>query len=215
MIIKANKNFSGILDLSSLERLQEDNPLERLPFHLTIKPGQLIEVDDKWYNLKNIQSSLKIGYIKIIGYNEQMTFPQEITTIESYTNTLSLTKVEIWNRSNYPQDAFAKYNENFDQLDTVINSVSQSNSAAWGAIYGDINDQSDLQIELNEKANVSGQVFSGNVSAQNITIENSLTFNNMSTGDSNVTILTGTNTFAKVTINGETYAMLLYKIQPI
>jgi hypothetical protein len=68
MRIKANNNFAGALDLSSMERLSEENPIERLPFRLSIRPGQIITVDDKWYTLQNIQSSLRLGYIQILDY---------------------------------------------------------------------------------------------------------------------------------------------------
>ncbi len=65
MIIKALNTFGGILDLSALERLQESNPIEHYPFRLYIKPGESIEVDDKFYTLTRIQSALNAGYIEI------------------------------------------------------------------------------------------------------------------------------------------------------
>jgi hypothetical protein len=65
MIIKALNTFSGVLDLSALERLQESNPCEKYPFHLHIKPGDIVEADDKFYTLTSIQNALRIGYIQI------------------------------------------------------------------------------------------------------------------------------------------------------
>jgi hypothetical protein len=65
MIIKALHTFSGTLDLSALERLQESNPLEAYPFRLYIKPGESIYADDKFYALTSIQNAIKLGYIEI------------------------------------------------------------------------------------------------------------------------------------------------------
>ena len=204
MIIKALHNFPGGLDLSSQEILQDSQAsIEQLQFRLTIFPGQSIEAEDKWYPLKNIQSALNLGYIQILNYNSETIYDYEITTPESLTNNYSLTKVEIINRSDYPQDAFNKYNQNFniidnlfangssvqtfvDLTDTPASYVGQNDkivsvksdgtglefsnsvSSAWGAITGTLSDQTDLQNELNTKANISGQIFTGNVSATNL-----------------------------------------------
>ena len=65
MIIKALNTFGGILDLSAMERLQESNPYEKYPFRLYIRPGESVEVDDKFYNLTRIQQALSLGYIEI------------------------------------------------------------------------------------------------------------------------------------------------------
>jgi len=65
MIIKALNTFGGILDLSALERLQESDPLEKQPFRHYIRPGETIEVDDKFYTLTSIQNALRLGYIEI------------------------------------------------------------------------------------------------------------------------------------------------------
>ena len=65
VIIKALNTFSGILDLSALERLQESNPCEKYPFRLYIRPGQVVEADDKFYSLTSIQNALRLGYIQI------------------------------------------------------------------------------------------------------------------------------------------------------
>lgn len=74
MIIKALNTFSSILDLSALERLQESNPYEKYPFHLYIRPGEVIEVDDKYYTLTSIQNALRLGYIQIGNLPEFNTF---------------------------------------------------------------------------------------------------------------------------------------------
>jgi hypothetical protein len=135
MIIHANNNFKGALDLSALERLAESNVLEKCPFRLSIKPGQNITVDDKWYTLRNIQSALKIGYISISNYQEQTTFPQEVPVVETYTANYHLTKVAIWNRSDYPQDAFIKYNADMDRIDALLaNATGGSGTGGTGPI---------------------------------------------------------------------------------
>lgn len=67
MIITAHHTFSGFLDLSAMERLQETgNPVEKLPFHLTVRPGDVVEVDDIYCGLINIQNSISAGFIDIV-----------------------------------------------------------------------------------------------------------------------------------------------------
>jgi len=58
MIITATNKIPGRVDLGSLQRLHEDNPVEREPFSASIGPKERIEVDDKYYTLINIQNSL-------------------------------------------------------------------------------------------------------------------------------------------------------------
>jgi len=65
VIIKALNTFAGILDLSALERLQEPDPFEKQIFRHYIRPGETIEVDDKFYTLTSIQNALRLGYIEI------------------------------------------------------------------------------------------------------------------------------------------------------
>ena len=122
MKIKANNNFGGSLDLSSKEDYYNKNPLEKLPFRLTIKANQTVIIDDKWYTLNSIQSALKAGYIQILDFKEQHVFTQEIKIPESYTTYYDFTLVEILNRADYPQDAFEKINQNFIDIDTLIHS---------------------------------------------------------------------------------------------
>jgi len=66
MIITVLNTFTGKLDLSSNERLQDQSgELESLPFQLVVVPGQIITVDDKFYNLRSIQSAIALGYITV------------------------------------------------------------------------------------------------------------------------------------------------------
>ena len=65
MIITATSALKGILDLSSGERLQETNPVEKIPFRLYLKPGQTVNVEDHFYTLRNVQSALAAGLINI------------------------------------------------------------------------------------------------------------------------------------------------------
>lgn len=69
MIINALNTFSGILDLSALERLQESNPCEKYPFRVSIRAGESIVADDKFYTLTSIQNAIALGYIQIIVVN--------------------------------------------------------------------------------------------------------------------------------------------------
>jgi hypothetical protein len=72
MIIKALNTFTSVLDLSAMERLQERNPCEMYPFRLFMRPGDVVEADDKFYNLLRIQDALRLGYIEIgnLGNNQ-------------------------------------------------------------------------------------------------------------------------------------------------
>jgi len=67
MIVRALYTFAGVLDLSAMERLQEGNPCEAYPFRLYIRPGEVVEADDKFYTLRRIQDALRLGYIEISG----------------------------------------------------------------------------------------------------------------------------------------------------
>ena len=80
MKITATNNFVGLLDLSSLARLHEQNPVEGLTFHLQIKPNQIIYgIDNKWYTLWNIQQALIKHYITIDDYPYPVTKFTELT----------------------------------------------------------------------------------------------------------------------------------------
>ena len=65
MIIRAQNNFIGKIDLSANPRLQEKSEIENLPFNLSMSPGQIVVADDKFYRLRSIQSALASGYITI------------------------------------------------------------------------------------------------------------------------------------------------------
>jgi len=65
MIITALNTFTGRLDLSSNQRLQDLNEVEGLPFQLTLVPGQVETVDDKFYTLRSIQSAIASGFITV------------------------------------------------------------------------------------------------------------------------------------------------------
>lgn len=73
MIIKALNTFTGILDLSALERLQESNPFEKYPFRLYMRPGDVVEADDEFYTLTSIQNALGLGYIQIGDLSESLS----------------------------------------------------------------------------------------------------------------------------------------------
>jgi hypothetical protein len=71
--------------------------------------------------------------------------------------------------------------------------VSGGGSATWGGITGTLSAQTDLQTALNAKANVAGQVFTGAISATNLSGTN--------TGDQTITLTgdvtgSGTGSFA-------------------
>lgn len=117
MIITGTNLIVGKLDISSLERIQEHNPIEAVPFRIAIKANQSIEADDKFYTLQNIQSALKAGLITISDYDQQDVFNEEIAVAESFTTNFNLTKVNILNRADFPQEEFAKMNANMDIID--------------------------------------------------------------------------------------------------
>jgi len=68
MRITATYIFTGKITLSSSQRLQEPNFYENEPFSVTLRPGQSVEVDDKYYELKCIQDSITQGLIVVTGY---------------------------------------------------------------------------------------------------------------------------------------------------
>lgn len=79
-------------------------------------------------------------------------------------------------------------------------------SVAWGAITGTLSDQTDLQAALNAKANVSGQVFTGAISATNLSGTN--------TGDQTITLTgeatgSGTGSFAVTLSNAAVIGKVL------
>ena len=85
MIITASHTFRGMLDLSANPTLEDLNELEALPFHLTMKSGQVITVDDKFYSLRNIQGAIKAGYITVKLSNIVQVFTDLKDVPSSYT----------------------------------------------------------------------------------------------------------------------------------
>lgn len=65
MIITALHTFTGRLDLSANQRLQDLNEIEALPFQLTMLPGQIETADDRFYSLRSIQSAIASGFITV------------------------------------------------------------------------------------------------------------------------------------------------------
>jgi len=91
MIIRALNTFSGILDLSALERLQESNPYEKDNFRISIRPGEVIEVDDKCYSLTAIQNAIRLGYIQI---GDMPSIPTlNYTLVDPSYNGITMSKV--------------------------------------------------------------------------------------------------------------------------
>lgn len=64
MILKC-KISSGFLDISSQEGVES----EQEPFRLTMRPGQVVTVQDKWRKLKNINSAINAGLLEVISYD--------------------------------------------------------------------------------------------------------------------------------------------------
>ena len=65
MIITGENTIIGTLDLSSLERLGEKSSIESYPFHVTMKSGYSVEVEERFCALKSIQGALSLGYITL------------------------------------------------------------------------------------------------------------------------------------------------------
>lgn len=79
----------GRLDISSQESLQGEEGV----FRLTLKPGQIVDVDDKWRYLKNIDTAVNQGLLRVIEY----THP--VSTTEAVIDTIVLTALHISNKS--------------------------------------------------------------------------------------------------------------------
>ena len=91
MIIKALHTFAGILDLSSLERLQESNPIESYPFHLYIRAGDIVQVDDKFFTLTSIQNAIKLGYVEVGNISNDSSYNTSL--IDPSFNGITITHV--------------------------------------------------------------------------------------------------------------------------
>ena len=105
MIIRALNTFAGILDLGALERLQEPDPIEKQSFRHYVRPGDTIEVDDKFYTLSSIQNAIKLGYIEVgnipddANLNPALVDPSYsgITLAETAGEALSFGEVVYYN----------------------------------------------------------------------------------------------------------------------
>jgi len=119
MIIKALNTFSGILDLSALERLQESNPIEKYPFRLYMRPDQVVEVDNKFYTLASIQNALRLGYIQIGNLSE---FNVSLIDSSYSGTTMVRTAGETLVAGDvvYYKDDGKVYKAKADSLDTMI-----------------------------------------------------------------------------------------------
>ena len=59
---------SGYLDISSQEPYQGNIP-ETLPFRLTLRPGQVVDIQDEYRNLRNIDSAIRSGLLQVLNYD--------------------------------------------------------------------------------------------------------------------------------------------------
>lgn len=59
----------GFLDISSQEPYQGEIP-EMIPFRLTMRPGQVVEIQDEYRNLRNIDSAIRSGLLEVLNYNQ-------------------------------------------------------------------------------------------------------------------------------------------------
>jgi len=66
MIITALYTFRGKLSLKNNPALQNTNSIEAIPFYLTMVPGQVTTVDDKFYPLSSIQSAISSKFIDVV-----------------------------------------------------------------------------------------------------------------------------------------------------
>ena len=120
MIIKALNTFSGILDLSALERLQEFNPFEKYPFRLYVRPGDIVEADDEFYTLTSIQNALRLGYIQIGNLSESLS--TQLVDLSYSGTTISQTAGEALARGDvvYYKNDGKVYKAKADSTSTMI-----------------------------------------------------------------------------------------------
>lgn len=74
MIIRA-LHSKGILDLSSqhTHKNKESAGEDFSHFSLSLKPGQVVEIDDKYRRLKNIDTAINAGKLEVISYSSKPT----------------------------------------------------------------------------------------------------------------------------------------------
>lgn len=91
-------------------------------------------------------------------------------------------------------------------VDPYIINASNGGGGTWGSITGTLSNQTDLQNALNAKANVAGQIFTGAISATNLSGTN--------TGDQTITLTSeatgsGTGSFAVTLTNSAVIGKVL------
>jgi hypothetical protein len=86
MYVIGKNTIVGKLDLSSLQRLQEGSPMEREPFHITVKSGDIIEVNDLFCSLVSIQNAYHSGLIDILNIFDECD-AERIAAIPGYDPT--------------------------------------------------------------------------------------------------------------------------------
>ena len=82
MIITALKTFRGKLNLANNPSLKNISPIEGVAFQLTMIPGQVTTVDDKFYSLASIQSAIAYGFINAV----RQTVVHNFTDLNDVTN---------------------------------------------------------------------------------------------------------------------------------
>lgn len=140
MKITAKNTFRGTLVLASLGGQRSSNPIEKTPFRIILKPGESIDnIDNSFYTLKSIQDALELNWIEITDMEDLPAKSYEIITPEITTPVYELTENSIINKPYYPQDAFSKYNNNFQLIENIITGFSipyhavyvQKNTINW------------------------------------------------------------------------------------
>lgn len=65
MILRA-LHTEGFLDISSLEQIEGETG----SFRLTLSPGQVVEINNKWRGLRNIQGAIDRGLLEVVSYDQ-------------------------------------------------------------------------------------------------------------------------------------------------
>jgi hypothetical protein len=79
----------GKLDISSSTTLGRES--EEVDFRLSLSPGQIVTVSDKWRKLKNIDSAINSGYLEVLSYDDspgvEVIQDKASTTVETLDGT--------------------------------------------------------------------------------------------------------------------------------
>ena len=70
MIIRANNNFGGSLDISGPEVLADGD--NRPIYRGTIKPGETRRLPDDYYQFPNIRNAVAQGFLTIVAFESQI-----------------------------------------------------------------------------------------------------------------------------------------------